>query len=93
MSPKLFADDYEDDGEEALSRLALRGGGRGSLSCFLFHFFIASSFPNPLPLSFCVVYPAGGGEQGWRCGVCVSTSNMYLSSRWHLSLSLFRYYC
>ena len=27
MSPRLFADDYEDDGEEALSRLALPGGG------------------------------------------------------------------
>ena len=49
----------------------LCGGGGGSLSCFLFHFFIASSFPNPLPLSVRVVCPAGGGEQGWRCGVCV----------------------
>ena len=72
MSPELFADDYEDDGEEALSRLALRGGGGEGPSRFLFHFFIASSFPNPLPLSVCVVYPAGGGEQGRRCGVCVS---------------------
>ena len=73
MSPKLFADDYEDAGEEALSRLALRGGGEGgSLYSFLFHFFIASSFPNPLPPSVWVVYPAGGGEQGWRCGVCVA---------------------
>ena len=62
MSPKLFAGDYEDDGEEALSRLALRGGGGASLSSFLFHFFVASSFPNPLPLSVCVVCPAGGGE-------------------------------
>ncbi|CAM9491531.1 unnamed protein product, partial [Ascophyllum nodosum] len=42
------------------------------LYSFLFHFFIASSFPNPLPPSVWVVYPAGGGEQGWRCGVCVA---------------------
>ena len=48
MSPKLFADIYEDAGEEALSRLALRGGGeRGSLSCFLVHFSSRPLFPTP----------------------------------------------
>ena len=58
--------------------LALLCGGGGSLSSFLFHFFIASSFPNPLPLSVCVVCPAGGGEQGWHCGVrvvCVQSAS------------------
>ena len=46
MSPKLFADDYEDDGEKGLSRLALRGGG-GSLSSFMFTFSSRPLFPTP----------------------------------------------
>ena len=49
------------------------GEGRGGRVPIFFpvSLFIASSFPNPLPPSVCVVYPAGGGKQGWRCCVCV----------------------
>ena len=53
MSPKLFADDYEDAGEEALSRLALRGGGGGGEGregpslLFCFTFSSRPLFPTP----------------------------------------------
>ena len=47
MSPKLFDDDYEDDGE-ALSRLALRGwGGEGPSLLFCFTFSSRRLFPIP----------------------------------------------
>ena len=48
MSPRLFADDYEDDGEEALSRLALRSGGvEGPSFLFCFTFSSRPLFPTP----------------------------------------------
>ena len=47
MSPELFADDYEDDGEEALSRLALRGGGERVPLVFCFTFSSRPLFPTP----------------------------------------------
>ena len=48
MSPKLFADDYEDDGEEALSRLALRGGGGEDPSLVFFFTFLSRPLvPTP----------------------------------------------
>ena len=59
MSPRLFADDYEDDGEEALSRLAFRGGGGEGLSflfCFTFHRVL---FSQPLT-AVCLCGVSGG---------------------------------
>ena len=58
MSPKLFADDYEDDGEKALSHLALRGGGGGPslLLCLLFHRVL---FSQPLT-AVCLCGVSGG---------------------------------
>ena len=53
MSPKLFADDYEDDGEEALSRLALRGGGEGPSLVFCFTFSSHPLFLTPYRVYLC----------------------------------------
>ena len=48
MSPKLFADIYEDAGEEALSRLALRGGGGEGPSLVFWFTFHRVLFSQPL---------------------------------------------
>ena len=61
MSLKLFADDYENAGEEALSRLALRGGGEGRegpffLFCFTFYRVL---FSQPLA-AVCLCGVSGG---------------------------------
>ena len=88
MSPKLFAGDYEDDEEEALSRLALRGGGERPSLLFCFTFSSRPLLPIPYRcLSVWCVRRAVVSRVWCLCCVCpVSISNMYHSSRWHLSL-------
>ena len=60
MSPKLFADDYEDDGEEALSRLALRGGGERIPLLFSVSLFHRVLFSQPLTAVFLCSVSGGG---------------------------------
>ena len=73
MSPKLFADDYEDDGEEALSRLALRGGG-GERPSLLFCFTFSSRPLFPIPYRCLSVWCVRRAVVSRVCCLCCVSS-------------------